>query len=151
MNKSKRSLYFGQIVWIIGLIVLVALSLNVEDYLNQVASETYNPFALYWYYSLDSFIFGIYISIFFVKKWSFNVNTPLLCFVFIPSLLITCCSLILMMINGWGISIAYIPYWLIRISQVEVFGIVAGMTLMLGIFTNQLDIGEKTVNNSVHI
>ena len=132
------SLYFRQIVWIIGLIVLVSLSLNVEDYLKQVAGETYNPFPLYWYSSLDSFIFGIYISLIFLNKWSFNVNTTLLCFVFIPSLLITFCFPILVMLNGWGVSIAYIPYWLIRVSQVEVFGIIAGVTLILGVFTNQL-------------
>ena len=138
MNKSIRSVYFWKIVWIIGLIVLVYLSLNVEDYLQQVASETYNPFPLYWYISLDSFILGIYISLIFIQKWSFNVQTTLLCFVFIPSLLITFCTPILVMIEGWSDSVVYIPYWLIRISQVEVFGIVAGMTLMLGTFINQL-------------
>ena len=138
MNKSKRSLYFWHIVWIIGLIGLVYLSLNVEDYLKQVASETYNPLSLYWYISLDSFIFGIYISLIFIKNWSFNVHTNLLCFVFVPSLVITFCTPILVMIEGWGVSVVYIPYWLIRISQVEVFGIVAGVTLMLGTFINQL-------------
>lgn len=139
MNESKRSLYFWKIVWIIGLIVLAYLSLNVEDYLKQVAHETYNPFALYWYNSLDSVIFGIYISFIFIKKWSLNVNTTLLCFVFIPSLLITFCFPILVMFDGWGVfSISFIPYWLIRISYVEVFGTIAGLTLMLGIFTNQL-------------
>lgn len=143
MNESKRSLYFWLIIWLIGLIILATLSLNVENHFKQIASETFNPLPLIWYNSLVSLFFGIYISFVFIKKWSLNVNTTLLCFVFIPSFLISISYPILAMLGNWEVSISFIPYWIISVSNLNLFGIVAGLTLMLGIFSNQLRISDN--------
>lgn len=139
VKESKRSHYLWKIVWLIGLIILANFSIYVENHFKQIVNETFNPFPLIWYNSLVSFIFGIYISFVFIKKWSLNVNTTLLCFVFIPSLLISFCYPILVIFEtNWDVSISFIPYWLIRISVMEVFGIISGLSLILGIFTNHL-------------
>ena len=138
MKEYKKSLYLWKIVWIIGLILLAYLSLIVENIFKEIAEETFNPIPLIWSDSIIPFIFGIYLSFIFIKEWSLNVNITLLSVVFIPSLLISFCYPIIIMFGHWGISISLIPYWIIRISILDVFGIIAGLTLMLSIFENQL-------------
>lgn len=137
MKELKKPLYLWKIAWIFGLIFLANISLLVENHFKEIANETFNPIPLVWSDSLIPLIFGIYLSLVFMKRWSLYVDKTLLIFVFIPSFLVSFCYPILVMFDNWGISIS-IPYWLIRISNMEVFGIIAGLTLILGTFNNQL-------------
>lgn len=137
MNESIRSLYLKNILWLIGLIILTNVSSNVETYFRIMAQKTFVGYPLVWFTFINSIIFGIYISIVLVKKWSLNLNVPLLSFAFIPSLLVAICYPLLVAIEmAFGILIPFIPSWIlnIAISDMEVFGIIAGLTLILGLF-----------------
>ena len=138
MGESRKSLYLQKLVWVVGLILLAYLSLFVENYFREIAKDTFNPASLIWSDSIIPFGLGIYLSFLFIKKLSLNVDITLLSIVCIPSFLISFCYPILIMFDNWGISSSFIPYWIIRISTMDVFGIIAGLTLMLSIFTNQL-------------
>nr|WP_106779232.1 hypothetical protein [Lysinibacillus timonensis] len=144
MKELKRWQYFLKLGWIIGLVILANISLTVKDILLQMAKETFDGYPLIWLNLLVPFIFGIYISFIFIKQWTLNVNTTLLWFVSIPSLLISFCFPILVLLEkNWAISFSLIPSWLIRISSMEVFSIVAGFTLLLSMFENELTSSVK--------
>ena len=139
MKNSKWTSYFWKIFWVVGLIIMAIISSNIVNHFKQVASETFNLFPFLWSSLLVSIIFGIYIALIFVKKWSLNLNPTLLWCVTIPCTLISFFYPILATLGSKfeNLTFSFIPYWLIRISTLEVFGIIAGLTLILSIFDTQ--------------
>ncbi len=138
MKKFNWLTYFWKIIWVVGLIILSNLSIYFDNYAKQIANDTFTFIPLLWTYSIISLIFGIYVSLIFVKKWSFKINHSLLWCVSIPCLLISFCYPIISILGSIeGVSFSFIPNWLIRITSLEVFGIIAGMTLTLSIFKSK--------------
>lgn len=138
MKKSNWLSYFRKIIWFVGLIILSNISIYFANYVKQIANDTFTFIPLLWTHSFISLIFGIYVSLIFVKKWSFKINHSLLWCVSIPCLLISFCYPIISILSPIeGISFSFIPNWLIRITSLEVFGIIAGMTFILSIFNTQ--------------
>ena len=96
MKKSNGLYYFLKILWVVGLIILAMISFNYENQLQQTATETFNFIPVIWSKLFMSIIFGLYISLLFVKKWSFNINPSLLWCVAMP------CSILC-----WSSDISY--------------------------------------------
>jgi hypothetical protein len=139
VNKSKWAAYFWKIIWIIGFIILLEISIDFKSQVQENSKMTYNIIPVLWANSISSFIFGLYASIIIVKKWTFKFNLPLLVCVCIPCIFIAFGYPIIATISYFEYLpdvIAGLPisFWLIKIFSEDVVGIIAGVTLVLSIF-----------------
>src|SRR3954471_22546593 len=142
MKKSNWLSYFLKILWFVGLIILAIISFNYENQIQQTASETYNFIPVIWSKLFISIIFGLYISLVFVKKWSFSINPSLLWCVAIPCIILSFAFPIFVTLS----SVDYLPEiitsspissGLQKIYSTNVFGIIAGLTIILSLFNAQ--------------
>lgn len=142
MKKSCWISYLLKTFWVIGLIILAIISFNYENQIQQTSRETFNFIPFIWSKQFISIIFGLYISLIFVKKWSFSVNPPLLWCVAIPCLIISFAFPIVVTLS----SVNYLPeiianspisFGLQKIFSTNVFGIIAGLTMILSLFNAQ--------------
>lgn len=142
MKRNNWLSYFWKVLWIIGLILLAKISFNYEIKVKQSADATFDLIPMIWSKVIISIVFGLYLSIIFVKKWSFNINSSLLWCVSIPSLLLTFIYPITATLASFNnlpevIANSSILYWLINVtSSSNVFGIVAGLSLILSLFND---------------
>lgn len=142
MIRNNWLSYFWKILWIIGLIILARISFIYEIQVKQSANETFSLIPLIWFKVIISIVFGLYVSLIFVKKWSFNINPSLIWCVSIPSLLLSFIYPIVATLASFNnlpevIANSSILYWLINVtSSSNVFGIVAGLSLILSLFNN---------------
>lgn len=129
----------------IGLIILSIISLNYDQYFKHMASDTLNYFPVILSKLLISIFFGIYVSLIFVKKWTINFNPSLLYCVTIPCMLISFSYPLLITLESVfeNQTFSFIPYWVLRLSSLEVFGITVGLTLILSIFNNNTSEEKK--------
>ena len=135
--------YFKKIIWVIGFIILVNLSLDFSNQLRKTANAEFNPVPVLWFDVIAPILLGIYIAILLVKKWSININHALLWCVAAPCLLLlltypTLATLSTYEILPESFSYEFTINWLFKatVSTPIVFGIVAGMTLTLSLFSN---------------
>ncbi|MFF2755633.1 hypothetical protein ACFVR1_18125, partial [Psychrobacillus sp. NPDC058041] len=82
---KKGSTYIWKLIWVIGLFLLTILSYDTKNQIKD--SFTFHSDMIYWTRFIILFIWGIYLSLIFIKKWSFKINLPLLICVFIPCFL----------------------------------------------------------------
>ena len=141
MKKANWSIYFWKILWFIGLIILANINFNIMSQAKEYSNSTFNSLPQLWVNSLIPFIFGLYISLIFVKKWKFNITGSLLWCVSIPSIIISFGSPILVTFSLHAIlpeKLAIsILFWFMDMSTFDVFGIIAGLTLILSFFHTQ--------------
>ncbi|MGE7093589.1 hypothetical protein ACQKII_19460 [Lysinibacillus sp. NPDC048646] len=140
MKSSMWLVYGRKFFWLIGLILLVMLCSNIEKIIQQTVSETFNFMPVIWSNPIIAVIIGFYISLIIVKKWSFNINPSLLWCVAIPCMLLTFAYPVfasLASIESYQLDIKnpIIINWLLQIYSTDVFGIIAGMTVILSIFS----------------
>ena len=141
MTRNNWLSYFWKILWIIGLIVLARLSFSYEIQIKQSANETFSLIPFIRFKLLVSIVFGLYLSLIFVKKWTFNINPSLLWCISIPSLLLSFTYPITATLTSFKnlpevIANSSILYWLIIVtSSSNIFGIVAGLSLILSLFS----------------
>ena len=142
MKKSNGLSYFLKILWVVGLIILAIISFNYENQLRQTATETFNFIPVIWSKLFISILFGLYISLLFVKKWSFNINLSLLWCVAIPCILLSFAFPLFVSLS----SVNYLPEMIIsspissglqKIYSTNIFGIIAGLTMILSLFNAQ--------------
>ena len=142
MKKSNWLSYFLKILWVVGLNILAIISFNYENQIQQTASETFNFIPVIWSKLIISIIFGLYISLVFVKKWSFSINPSLLWCVAIPCILLSFSFPIFATLS----SADYLPELITsspifsgiqKIYSTDVFGIIAGLTIILSLFNAQ--------------
>ncbi|KAB2336589.1 hypothetical protein F7731_09490 [Cytobacillus depressus] len=138
MKNSNLAFYFWKILWLLGLIVLGNVCLNFRNQVEQTSRETFDMIPFVWVESLIPFIFGLYISLLFVKKWTFNINPSLLWCVSIPCIIFSfglplSVSFSVLKVFPEELAIS-INFWLLNISSLGVLGIVAGLTLILSFF-----------------
>ncbi|MDF2902990.1 MAG: hypothetical protein K0S25_628 [Bacillus sp. (in: firmicutes)] len=143
MKKSKWSSYFWKILWVGGFIIFVEISSDLNSQIQLTANETYNLLPVLWFNLFSSIAFGLYISILFVKKWSFKINFPLLLCVSIPCILLSFAYPILATLSSFeslpeNIANSTISFWLLKIFSSDVVGIIAGLTIILSVFDVQL-------------
>ncbi len=122
------STYIWKLIWIIGLFLLTIISFDIK---NQIKNSSHYDM-ISWTSSIIPFIWGIYLSLIFIKKWSIKINLPLLICIFIPSFLF---SLIPPLTSTLSISFP-IGLWFLKAFNSNLIEIVAGLTFMLSIFNN---------------
>ncbi|QDQ03059.1 hypothetical protein FOH38_22875 [Lysinibacillus fusiformis] len=140
MKTSVRLAYGRKVLWLIGLILLVMLCSNIEKSIQQTVSETFNIMLVIWSNPIIAVIIGFYISLIIVKKWSININPSLLWCIAIPCMILTFvypvfASLASVESLHLDIKNPIIINWLLQIYSTDVFGIIAGMTVILSIFS----------------
>ncbi len=142
---SFNWLRFGfQIIWLLGLFLLVVAFHHYEQAVKEIVGTTFNLAPQLWFTSSVPFLFGIYLSLLFVKKWFFKVNLQLLLSICVPCLILSFYSPIVysfftMTATSTTFSIP-IPYWMIIINNFGIVSFVAGFTLVNAIF------GSKSLN-----
>lgn len=142
MLKSNGSSYFWKILWIVGLILLAKFNFSFEMQAKQSASESFHYLPVIWANAISSLLFGLYISLIFVKKWSFHLNPSLLWCVTIPSLFLSLVAPLFATLSSFkvlpdNIAGSSIFYWLINVtSSTNIFGIVAGLSIILSFFND---------------
>ena len=142
MKKSKWLSYFLKILWVVGLIILTIISFDYENQMHQTASETFNLIPVIWSKLFISIIFGLYFSLIFVKKWLFSINSSLLWCVAIPCITLSFAFPIFVTLSSTDylpeiISSTPISSGLQKIYSTNVFGIIAGLTIILSLFNTQ--------------
>ncbi len=71
MEKYKWSTYLWKLLWVFGLVLLSSIIVHFENQVRYIVNATFNFSLLIWSNLIFSIIFGIYISLIFVKKWYF--------------------------------------------------------------------------------
>lgn len=139
MNSVKVSSIFFKILWLGGFMILSIISLNLEKQILQTANETYNFLPVIWAKPFIALIFGIYISIVFVKNWSLSINQPLLWSLAIPCIIISFVYPILATLSNAGhlpafINSSSIALMFQKFYSTNVFGIMGGLTIIHSLF-----------------
>jgi len=135
---------FLNLIWVLGLLGAVLVVYHFQQIIKQDFESTYNPLTTYWFYATVPFLFGAYISLLFIKIWSFQFNKPLFLCVTIPLLFLSFYSPITytIILNTTSTPSSFsvpIPFWLYKINSFEIVPIVAGLTFILSLFgVNQL-------------
>lgn len=137
MEKNKWLFHLWKILWVVGLIILAVVIFNIEHQLQLWANETFNYLLDIWSRPLILILFGLYISLLFIKKWSMKINSSLLWCVAIPCMLLSFAYPVLITSSnespGFFIDSSF-SLWIYIIYHSNVFGIVAGLTLILSFF-----------------
>ncbi|QFF99297.1 hypothetical protein PB01_10925 [Psychrobacillus glaciei] len=118
---KKWSTYIWKLIWVIGLFLLTIISFDIK---NQIKDSSHF-YMIDWTNFIIHFIWGIYISLIFIKKWSIKINLPLLICVSIPCFLFS----LIMPLYAFG-------SWSLKVFSSNLIEIVAGLTWMLSIFNN---------------
>ena len=134
MTKPKLLPYFWKSLWVVGLIILAITSFDYANMAQQTMHATASLVSYVWTKFFISILFGLYVSILLVKKWSIKISPSLLICVTIPCLLLS---------SGYPIWSLHesnlspsIVFLLMKILSTGVLGTIAGLTLVLGIFNN---------------
>lgn len=136
MNRTLLS-YGWKVVWLAGFMILANFAFHLEKQVQEATSSTFEMAPLFWFYSIVPLMFGIYASLVLVKKWSVHVNWPLLLCVALPCLLLACSNLILYFFSSFEIPVyLHVPHWLLLNSISNLFGMVAGISLVLSLFND---------------
>lgn len=130
--------YLWKLAWVVGLFLLVMISFDIENQIDSYSNANYDIIPKIWANFFIHFIWGLYLSLIFIKEWNFKVNRPLLICVFLP------CILFSLNFPMSVLTSLYIPLgnWTIKVITSGLIEIVAGLTLMLSIFDN-----KKSDNN----
>lgn len=70
MEKYELSTYIWKVIWLVVLVIFAIISFNYQTRVQQTVDETYNFIPIIWIDLLISFLFGLYVSLLFVKQWS---------------------------------------------------------------------------------
>ena len=130
---KKLSPYLWKLAWVVGLFLLVIISFDIENQIDSYSSSTFDIIPKVWANFFIHFIWGIYLSLIFIKKWTFQVNLPLLICIFLPCILFSL-NFPIITLTSLGIPLGG---WTIKVITSGLIEIVAGLTLMLSIFNNK--------------
>lgn len=134
--------YLIKFIWLIGLIALAIIAFHLDNQIQQSASETYSLLPVIWSKLVISIIFGLYISLILVKKWSIKLDFSLLWCVAIPLLILSVAFPILASLSLSGhlseiVESSPITFGLQKIFSMNIVGIIAGLTIILSFFNTQ--------------
>lgn len=122
------------LAWVVGLFLLTIISFDIQKQIDSYSNSMFSVKPSYSAHILIHFIWGIYLSLLFIKKWTIRINLPLLLCVFLPCFLF---SLILPISMFTSINFPTGGVWFIKVLSSGLIEIVAGLTLMLSIFDNK--------------
>ncbi len=139
MLSSQWSKYVWKLLWIAGLFAMIIISYQLEQSLRNHVATNFNPLPLFWFHTIVPAVFGVFIALLFVKSWSVKLNFPLILCVTIPCLLIAFYSPVILTIvqNTTATPDSYtvpIPLWMHEINSNGIPSVVAGLTLIVGLF-----------------
>lgn len=146
--RKNWSPYVWKLLWTVGLIALLIISYNLELKVKYLAATTFQTLHIIWFEFIASFVLGIYLSLLFIKKWTVKWNWSLIICVTIPFLIISIYLPIAITFvqniapDSNNFSVPF-PNWLMLITTYGIPGIVAGLTLMIGLFSKT----SKATNN----
>ncbi|TQR19319.1 hypothetical protein [Psychrobacillus vulpis] len=140
--RQNWSKYIWILFWVIGLILLAYISYTLELRIKNHAQTDFNMLPIVWYKSIAPFIFGIYISLIFVKVWSFRWSAPLTLCVTVPCLIIALYNPVIFTIAQdipflQTNYFAATSFWMLNVNSLGIPSIVAGLTLMVGLFSQK--------------
>lgn len=129
------STYVMKLFWGVGLFVLIFSSSTLGMSVQKKAESTFIIEPLFWFDSIVPFVFGLYLSLLFVKGWTVKVNKPLFLCVTIPCLILTL-YVPSVYTFPFSPSVEYLPdpYWLLSKDSFRIIPIVAGLTLLPSLF-----------------
>lgn len=130
---KKWSSYFGKLIWVMGLFLLTIISFNIKYKIHAISTSTYSIVPVIWTNFIILFIWGVYLSLIFIKKWTIKINLPLLICVFLPCFLF---SLFVPLAMIFSISLPIGDIWFNKAARSNLIEMVAGLTFMLSIFNN---------------
>lgn len=140
MKNTASTGIFRKISWMIGFLLLIFGSISVNNYLKELASTTFNPTSYVWATAVISIVIGGYIALLFIKQFKVKLNMGLFIFVTIPCLLLT---LYYPIVTIFPSVVDPLPFLMsasfIQFSSEEIFGVVAGLTLVLSLFKQKND------------
>ncbi|KQL50513.1 hypothetical protein AN964_22920 [Heyndrickxia shackletonii] len=137
----KWSKWGLKLLWVVGLFGLILIVYHFELTIKQTVDETYNVLPLVWFDSIVPFLFGVYISLLFVKEWSFKINKSLLLCITLPCLIISFfIPIVFTLVSNTTFSSYFsnepLPFWLFKLNSSRITPIVASLTLIVGLFQN---------------
>lgn len=138
--RKNWSPYLWKLLWTVGLIALLTIKYNLELKVKNHMATTFQMLPIIWFQFIASFLLGNYLSLLFIKKWSVKWNWTLIVCVTLPFLIIACYYPIAVTIientsldpNNYSVPF---PYWMLQINLHGIPAIVAGLTLMSGLFS----------------
>ncbi|MEI4770175.1 hypothetical protein WAX74_11065 [Psychrobacillus sp. FJAT-51614] len=145
--SANWSNYVWKLSWLVGLIALILLSSLLGQNIRENSAITFNLIPYFWFITTTFLVFGLYISVLFIRSWTVKLNWPLLLCISLPSLLIAFYSPVIVTVIQYTTSessnfSAPVPYWIYQINELGIPAIVAGLSIMIGIFEN------RNTNNS---
>ncbi|MDI2587115.1 hypothetical protein OR571_08370 [Psychrobacillus sp. NEAU-3TGS] len=146
--RKNWSPYVWKLIWTIGLIVLLMITYRLEFQVKNHVATTFQMLPIVWFQFIANLLLGIYLSILFIKEWTFKWNWSFFICLTIPFFVI---SIYLPVAITFVQSIAQdsnnfsvpFPQWLMKINTYGIPAIVTGITLMSGLFS-------KTSNGASH-
>lgn len=128
--------YVMKLLWGVGLFVLIFSSSTLGLSVQKKAETTFINEPLFWFDSMVPVVFGLYLSLLFVKRWTVKVHKPLFLCVTIPCLILT---LYVPSVYTFSFSPSVEdflpnPFWLLSKDSFRIIPIVAGLTLLPSLF-----------------
>lgn len=140
MKNTATTRIFRKLIWMIGFLLLVFGSISIKQHFKELASSTFNPSAFVWVSSMIAIVIGGYIALLFIKQAQVKLNRGLFLFVTMPCLLLTLYYPILTIIPSVAEPIPlFMSASFIQFTSQEIFGVVAGLTLVLSLFKQKKD------------
>ncbi|TQR19320.1 hypothetical protein [Psychrobacillus vulpis] len=139
MRKNWSS-YVWKLLWAVGLIALLIISYDLEIKVKNHVATTFRPLPYIWFQFIASFVLGIYLSLLFIKVWLVKWNWALILCVTLPLLIIASYFPIIVTtfestsLDPNNYSVPF-PYWMMKVNLHGIPSIVAGLTLMVGLFS----------------
>ncbi len=142
MKRWRRKDVFFKIAWLIGLVVLAFLLYQIQFNVEQHVKSTFNPLPLYWTKLCITILAGCYIAIILIDSWKFSVNFSLLFLVSVPCIIISSLFPILIVLSNAhlvfeNLFLYNISIQLSKLYSMNIFGFVAGLTLIISLFSNK--------------
>lgn len=142
MGKASWAPYVKKLLWVIGLIILASICFHFDNQIQQKANEQFNFIPVIWTKLFISLMFGLYLSLILVKRWSISINSSLLWCVAVPCLLLSISFPVLVTLEAAGhlpdvISSSPVIMELQKIFSTNILGVTAGLTMIISFFGNQ--------------
>ena len=132
-------------LWVVGLVMLSKFAFDYETKVDNAANKSFDMTQLIWAKFFISIIFGMYLSLVLIKKWSIKINHALLWFAAVPCFLLAILFPLVATFEYGGGGPALWEHSLAQLLMIAtgnsgLFGIAAGLTLLLSLFSARPDI-----------
>ncbi|MFF2448904.1 hypothetical protein ACFVSW_17575 [Neobacillus sp. NPDC058068] len=136
--RHKWLIWGLKLLWVVGLFGLLLIGYEFQQAIQQKVDSTFKVLPLFWFHGTVPFIFGLYISLLFVKGWSFKFNPSLFLCVTVPCLIVTFYMPVVFTFvsntpsdSSFGADISFL---MLKINSFGIAPIVAGLTFFASLF-----------------